>query len=256
MKNELVSIIMVSHERGRYVRETVESVLAQTYRNWELLFIDDNSTDDTITQITELKGRDKRINILHSVYDKGASYLRNTALKEARGRWIAFLDVGDVWAPDKLEKQIAFMEENGYAFSYTKYGVMNKASQDRGIVVGGMAHINRQEMLKCCWPAYMTVMYDSKVTGRMQVLNLKSNNDYALWLNISEKADCHLLDACLAKQRTYWNYLGSVLYTDKMKWRYDCYRIEEDFSPLKATWYTVRNGCYGIWKWMRYVKRG
>ena len=127
-----------------------------------------------------MKGRDKRINISHSVYDKGASYLRNTALKEARGRWIAFLDVRDVWAPDKLEKQIAFMEENGYSFSYTKYGVMNKASQDRGIVVGGTAHINHQEMLKCCWPAYMTVMYDSKVTGKMKVRNLRSNNDYAL----------------------------------------------------------------------------
>lgn len=250
-----MSIIMLSHEGGRYVRETVESVLAQSYQNWELLFIDDNSKDDTIVQITEIKGRDSRINISSSVYNKGISYLRNTALKEARGRWIAFLDVGDVWAPDKIEKQITFMEENGYAFSYTKCEVMNKASQDRGIVIGGKTHIDHQEMLKCCWPTYMTVMYDSNVVGKMSVHNLGSNNDYALWLNVSEKADCHLLDECLAKKRTYWNYLGNILFTDKIKWRYDCYRIEKNFSPLKASWFTLRNGCYGIWKWMKYVKR-
>ena len=131
MTNDLVSIIMLSHNNGQFVRESVESVLAQTYQNWELLFIDDNSKDDTVSQMMDLKGKDQRFNVSLSVYDKGPAYLRNKALKEARGRWIAFLDVGDTWAPDKLEKQIRFMEDNGYAFSYTKYGLMNGESQDR-----------------------------------------------------------------------------------------------------------------------------
>lgn len=255
MSNDLVSIIMLSHERGKYVKETVESVLAQTYQNWELLFVDDNSQDDTIRRMLELKGRDKRINITKSVFDKGTSYLRNTALKLAKGRWIAFLDVGDVWAPDKLERQIRFMEDNGYAFSYTKYGIMNNQSQDRGVVVGGRAHINYKEMQKCCWPAYLTVMYDASKVGTMQVRNRGKNNDYALWLNVCERTDCHLLEENLATLRTPWGLLGRLFATDKFKWRYDCFRVEEDLGIVKATLYTIRNGFYGLVKWFKYVDK-
>lgn len=157
MANDLVSIIMLSRNDVAHVEESVRSILAQTYTNWELLFVDDNSNDGTITKMMELTGKDPRFNITQSVYDKGSSYLRNKALKEAHGRWIAFLDAGDTWTPDKLEKQIRFMEENGYAFSYTKYGIMDLESQDRGVVVGGKAHVNYKEMRKCCWPCYLTL---------------------------------------------------------------------------------------------------
>lgn len=255
MVNDLVSIIMLSHEGSQYVKETVESVLAQTYQNWELLFVDDNSNDGTITKMMDLKGTDPRFNITQSVYDKGTSYLRNKALQEARGRWIAFLDVGDTWVPDKLEKQIKFMEENGYAFSYTKYGIMNEKSQDRGVVVGGKAHINYKEMRKCCWPCYLTVMYDAQQVGQIRVLNQGKNNDYALWLNVCEKVDCHLLDENLATLRTKWSFMGKLFLTDKLKWRYDSFRVEEDLGPITASLFTVRNGFYGLVKWLKYVKR-
>ena len=124
---ELVSIIMLSHNQAQYVEESVRSVMAQTYQNWELLFIDDNSKDNTITLMMDLKEEARirredytyndRIKVSKTVSDRGESVNRNKALKEARGRWIAFLDVGDVWSPDKLEKQVRFMEENGYTFS-------------------------------------------------------------------------------------------------------------------------------------------
>lgn len=255
MSNDLVTIIMLSHERGKYLKETIESVLAQTYQNWELLFTDDNSKDDTISQMMALKGNDRRIVVTKSVYDKGAAYLRNTSLREAHGRWIAFLDVGDVWEPTKLERQIQFMEENGYAFSYTKYSIMNEQSQDRGIVVGGKAHINYQEMQKCCWPCYMTVMYDARKVGKIYVRNLGKHNDYALWLNICERTDCHLLDEVLAKHRTHWGLMGRFFLTNKFSWRYDCFRIEENLGPVKAWLYTIRNGFYGLIKWAKYVSR-
>ena len=129
--NGLVSIIMLSKNKAQYVEESVRSVMAQTYKNWELLFVDDNSKDKTITMMMDLKNEAKirredysfieRIKVAQTVTNRGESVNRNKALREARGRWIAFLDVGDVWAPDKLEKQIRFMEENGYAFSYHKY---------------------------------------------------------------------------------------------------------------------------------------
>ena len=85
--------------------------------------------------------------------------------------------------------------------------------------------------------------------------DIKKNNDYAMWLKVCRKADCYLLDECLAKQRTSWNILGRLLLTDKLKWRYQCYRIEEDLGRYTSVMYTLRNGLYGIWKWMKYVER-
>ena len=147
--NDLVSIIMLSHNNGQYVEESVRSVLAQTYMNWELIVVDDNSQDGTIAKMMELRDEESRIKISQAVYDRGASVNRNAALKDARGRWIAFLDVGDVWHPKKLERQIAFMEENGYAFSYTSYGLMNDKSESRGVVIGGKEHVTHEDMMRC-----------------------------------------------------------------------------------------------------------
>ena len=254
MTNDLVSVIMLSKDNGKYVEETVRSVLAQTYRNWEIVFMDDSSQDDTVSQMMDYV-EDKRFRITQNVVTRGMGVSLNSALRDARGRWIAFLNVGDVWEPTKLERQIAFMEEHGYAFSYTSFELMNENSEKRGIIVGGKDHINYKEMQKCCWPGYLTVMYDASVVGKMHVRNLKKNNDYVLWLNVCEKVDCHLLDECLARHRTPWGLFGRLLATNKFKWRYDCFRIEEDLGPVKASLYTIRNGFYGLVKWFRYVER-
>lgn len=259
MSNGLVSIIMLSWNKGQFVVESVRSVLAQTYTNWELLFIDDASKDSTIRQLMELKDEigktmASKIRILQTVDLRGKTRNRNSALKGAQGRWIAFLDAGDVWAPDKLAKQIAFMEENGYACSYTNYGIMDDASRDRGIVVSGKAHIDHKEMLKCCWPAYLTVMYDADKVGRMCVRTCR-HNDYALWLNVTDRNDFYLLPEKLAMLRTKWGFMGRILLTNKAKWRYDAYRIDEDLGPVKSFFYTLRNGFYGLVKWFRYVQR-
>ncbi len=255
-----VSVVMLSRNKVRFVEESVRSVLAQTYTNWELLFVDDNSKDGTITKLMELKdkmGTDMalKMRILQTVNTRGTTRNRNEALKAAKGRWIAFLDTGDVWAPEKLEKQIAFMEEHGYAFSYTSYGLMDKESRNRGVVVSGKAHVTHEDMLKCCWPAYMTVMYDREKVGEMNVRALQ-NNDYALWLNVSEKADCYLLNENLATMRTKWGRLGRILLTNDFKWRYDAYRSDDDLGRVTSLPYTIRNGWYGIVKWRKYVKRG
>lgn len=265
MSSDLVSIIMMSHNSAQFVEESVRSVMTQTYKNWELLFVDDNSKDKTITMMMDLKDEAKirkedytfidRIKVSQTVSDKGESMNRNKALKEACGRWIAFLDVGDVWAPDKLEKQIRFMEENGYSFSYTQYGLMNNQSQNRGVVIGGKAHVTYQDMLKCCWPAYLTVMYDAEKVGKFRLYHTKQNNDYSLWLAISERNDCHLLAENLATMRTPYGYISRFLRTDKLKWRYEVYRVEEDLEPITSFFYTVRNGWNGLMKWINYVKR-
>lgn len=255
----LVSIIMLSHNKAQFVEESVRSVLSQTYTNWELIFVDDASKDSTICELMELKdqiGRElsDKLRILQTVDLRGKTRNRNSALSEAQGRWIAFLDAGDVWMPDKLEKQIAFMEAHGYACSYTCYGVMDMASRDRGVVVSGKAHIDHKSMLKCCWPCYMTVMYDAQKVGRMSVRTCR-HNDYALWLNVTDRHDFYLLPEKLAMHRTKWGFMGKFLLTNKARWRYDAYRIDEDLGPVKSFFYTLRNCLYGIIKWARYVQR-
>ncbi len=263
--NDLVSIIMLSHRKARFVEESVKSVIAQTYQNWELLFTDDHSKDGTVSLLMELmdEGRSKqekwaverRIHISQTVTERGKSFSRNVSLKEARGKWIAFLDAGDVWAPDKLEKQIGFMEENGYAFSYTQYGLMNRRSENMGVLISGKAQVDHEEMLRCCWPAYLTVMYDAEKVGLVRAKTTKLNNDYALWLNIGVKHVCHLLPENLATMRTPYGRFSRYIRTDKFKWRYEVYRKEEDLGPVTSFLYTVRNGWYGIVKWWKYVKK-
>ena len=260
----MVSIIMLSKNKAQYVEESVRSVMAQTYQNWELLFLDDNSKDDTITKMMDLKEEAKvrredvtvndRIKVSKTVSDRGGVVNRNSSLKEARGRWIAFLNVGDVWAPDKLEKQIRFMEENGYAFSYHQYRLMNSESKDRGFLISGKTHVTHRDMVKCCWPGYLTVMYDAAKIGKVKERS-SWTNDYALWLCISDKTDLYLLPESLATMRTKWNKLGNILLTNNTKWRYDAYRMEEDLGRITSFFYTIRNGWYGIVKWLNYVKR-
>ena len=106
--NELVSIIMPSYNTAKFISETIDSVLAQTYENWELIIVDDCSKDDTDTVVARYT--DPRIRYLKNEVNSGAAVSRNRALREAKGRWIAFLDSDDLWTPEKLQKQIRFME--------------------------------------------------------------------------------------------------------------------------------------------------
>ena len=268
----LVSIIMLSHGDGTYVVDSVKSILAQTYQNWELLFVA-KTNDETLESLSSLREEDIKIQRragkeLMTSYSNSrikASFIvgedndtprRNSALANVQGRWIAFLDAGDIWEPTKLEKQIGFMEEHGYAFSYTQYGIIDKDSHDRGFVIGGKDRVTYQDMMKCCWPAYLTVMYDAEKVGRLQLRNLKGNNDYALWLIVSEEAECYLLKENLAKLRTKWSIFGKVLLTKGIKWRYEVYRIEYRMNPVVSCLCTIRNMYFGIVKWVKYVKRG
>ena len=114
---------------------------------------------------------------------------RNTALRHAKGRWIAFLDSDDLWGPTKLEKQIKFMEENGYAFSYTGYQEIDSDSKTTGVFVSGPKHVTKQGMYNFCWPGCLTVMYDASKIGLIQIEDIKKNNDYAMWLKVIKKCD-------------------------------------------------------------------
>ena len=147
---ELVSIIMPSYNCGKYVEKTIRSVQAQTYQNWEIIFMDDCSADDTIRQVSVLREKDSRIKLFQNHINSGAAVSRNNALREAKGRWIAFLDSDDIWELTKLEKQVRFMEENGYAFSYTEYQEMDSDGNLTGVTISGPKHITKRGMYNFC----------------------------------------------------------------------------------------------------------
>lgn len=252
---DLVSIIMPSYNCGKYVEDAIHSIQAQTYQNWEIIFMDDCSKDDTIRKVSVLREKDSRIHIYRNITNLGAAVSRNNALREAKGKWIAFLDSDDMWESTKLEKQLLFMEENGYAFSYTGYQEIDNDSNPTGVFVTGPNHITKQGMFNYCWPGCLTVMYDAEKIGLLQVADIKKNNCYAMWIKVSKMVECYLLDECLAKYRR--GREGSVSSHGIMTmigWHYKLWHEAEEKNPLAALWHTGVNLVCGFYKKMKYVK--
>ena len=252
--NKLVSIIMPSYNTDIYIEKSIQSVLNQTYKNWELIIVDDCSNDNTDEVI--LKIADSRIKYLKNEKNMGAALSRNRALCEAKGQWIAFLDSDDLWMPEKLERQIKFMEENGYFFSYTNYEEIDSNGNKTGVMVSGPKKITKNGMYNYCWPGCLTVMYDVTKVGLIQIKDIKKNNDYAMWLKVCQKADCFLLNECLAQYRK--GRVGSIS-THSIKtmigWHYKLYYEVEAKGKLLSLFNTGRNIVFGLYKKKKYVKR-
>lgn len=249
----LVSIIMPSYNTAEYIMDSILSVCNQTYKNWELLIVDDCSTDTTKEIMAKIN--DPRIKIFYNERNSGAAVSRNKALREAKGQWIAFLDSDDLWMPDKLEKQIKFMEDNEYAFSYTNYEEINSNGDKTGIKVTGPKHISETGMFNYCWPGCLTVMYNAEKIGLVQIEDIKKNNDYAMWLKVIKRADCYLLDEALALYRR--GRKGSISTNSVMtmlKWHYKLFRICERKNICASAFNTVRNIIWGTYKKLYYVK--
>ena len=252
---ELVSVIMPSYNTSDFICETIESVLKQTYTNWELLIVDDCSTDNTDEVVRSFLS-DNRIKFFKNEKNSGAAVSRNRALREAKGKWIAFLDSDDLWMPDKLAKQISFMEKNGYHFSYTNYAEIDTEDHRKGITVTGPKKITKTGFFNFCWPGCLTVMYDAEAVGLIQIADIKKNNDYAMWLKVCQKAECYLLDEELALYRR--GRVGSVS-THSIKtmigWHYKLFREAEGQNAVEALFNTSRNMLFGFYKKKRYMKK-
>ena len=251
----MVSIVMPSYNTASYIADSIRSVLAQTYRDWELLIVDDCSTDNT-DEVVKLFLDDKRIRYIKNEKNCGAAMSRNRALREARGKWIAFLDSDDLWTPEKLEKQIGFMKENGIHFSYTNYEEMDEKGNRTGVMVTGPRKITKTGYFNYCWPGCLTVMYDAEAVGLIQVADIKKNNDYAMWLKVCRKEDCYLLDENLALYRR--GRKGSISTSSvyaMLKWHYRLFREAEGENPVMALINTWRNMIFGCYKKLRYVRK-
>lgn len=253
--NDLVSIIMPSFNTEKFIESSIKCVINQTYQNWELIIVDDCSTDSTEKIVSQYL-IDKRIKFFKNEFNSGAAVSRNKALREAKGKWIAFLDSDDLWEKHKLEKQVKFMEENNYHFSYTIYEEIDNGGNLLHRIISGPKKITKRKMFNYCWPGCLTVMYDATSVGLIQIKDIKKNNDYAMWLKVCKKENCYLLNENLAKYRR--GRVGSISNNSIMKlikWHYKLFRFAEERSPLVSAWYAGWNLFYGSIKKMIYVKK-
>ncbi len=230
---------MPLYNTENYVADAIDSVIAQTYQNWELLITDDCSTDGSIAIVESYMLKDNRIRLFILEKNSGAAVARNKCLREAQGRYIAFLDSDDVWNPHKLEHQVQFMKNNGYSFSYHEYNVIDEHSNEIGLYVSGKKHVGKYDMYSCCWPGCLTVMYDKNVVGLVQIEDIPKNNDTAIWFKVVEKADCYLLKENLAYYRHREGSITPTSVYQKIRWHYILYRNALDMNSFVAVVWTM-----------------
>ncbi len=246
-----VSIITPSYNSERFIKKTIESVLSQTYTNWEMLIVDDGSTDDSPSLIEKHTRIDGRIKLLRLKRNSGVATARNTAIAEAKGRYIAFLDSDDLWMPEKLEKQLRFMGEKDAVITCTAYLKMDEPGNIKDEIVNVPERTTYSELLKSNSIACLTAMYDIKRIGKVYMCNV-GHEDYTVWLRILRMGhDAYGLNQPLAIYRVRDSSLsGNKLKVARYQWK--IYREIEKLSLSDSLIYFIQYAHYGFKKWRRY----
>lgn len=236
--NTLVSVITPVYNCERYIGETIESVLAQTYLNWELLLVDDCSPDSSVDIIHRYVERDERIRYVKLEKNGGAAIARNAALKEARGRYIAYLDADDLWEPIKLERQIDFMQKNHVVFSCCDY----EKIEDDGTTTYKIVHMPKKFTYEQCLRNTVIqtvgVIVDTAHVDRklLQMPDVRRGQDSATWLQMLRNGvEFRGQNEVLAKYRRVPQSLSSNK-IQAMKRTWHIYRGVEKLSLVKSLW--------------------
>lgn len=237
-EQHLVSIIMPSYNAERFILDSINSVRNQTYQDWELLITDDQSKDNTYAIIKSVAEEDPRIRIFRLDVNSGAAVARNSSISQAKGRYIAFLDSDDLWLPDKLEKQLDFMQRDKIGFSFTAYYVLDDQLRDSYIVYAPKM-ITYKEYLFNTIIGCLTVMVDREITGDFRMPLIRKNQDMATWLSLLKKGhNGYGLDIPLSRYRIVEGSISN----DKIKaaksvWK--VYREVEKLSILQSIYYLM-----------------
>lgn len=231
--NSLVSIVVPLYNGEDFIKSTIYTVFKQTYRNWELVIVDDCSTDNSYKIVNDLARGDSRIRLFKQSSNQGAANARNRAVKESRGKYIAFLDSDDIWNKDKLEKQLNFMEKYNYPITCTYYGKINEDGKNLNHTMKSPQKISYNYLLTH-GIGNSTVIYDQEYVGKTYIPNIRKRNDYLMWLKIIKKTEyIHCLPKELAFHRLRENSISSKkLGLVKYQWR--IYRKYERLSVIKS----------------------
>lgn len=235
MKNELISIIMPTYNCAKFIKETIQSVINQTYENWELVIVDDCSNDNTEEIVASFN--DKRIKYHRLEKNSGAAVARTTAMKMATGNYMAFLDSDDLWKKDKLEKQLDFMKKNNYNFTCTEYEQIDEEGNKLNKVIKTKKKANYNRILLDCPVGNSTVMYNVDNLGKFEVPNIRKRNDDALWLQILKKEKfIYGMPDVLMEYRIRNNSISSNKLS-LIKYHWQLYREIEHLSVIRSAFH-------------------
>lgn len=247
MKSPLVSIITPTFNSRRFVRETVASIKAQNYTNWELLITDDGSTDNTVEILNEIRAEDSRISVFCLKENKGASVARNHSLSRAKGKYVAFCDSDDLWMPDKLTRQIRFMKDRRLAFSYSSYDRIDEFGNQIG-TVRCLPQVTYCKMLRNNYIGCLTAIYDATCVGNITMPDIKKRHDWAFWLKILRKCkEAGGLDESLAAYRVRSESISRDK-IDLLQYNWKLYHELEQLGIIRSSYYTITFPIYYFWK--------
>ncbi len=235
-----VSVIMPAYNSEDYIGEAITSVLEQSYSNLEILVTDDASTDHTAEVVRGLSRQDNRVHLFRNRRNRGAAASRNRSLEQALGRYLAFLDADDIWLPGKLEAQIPFMSARDAAFSFTGYAIYDGNGQFRDQIIGasGPDCVDYAALLrKECTIGCSTVILDRAKLGHMRMIDIRTGQDYALWLHLlrTRNISAHNLKQCFSGYRILPNSVSrNKIDMVKRQWR--IYRHIEHLDPVFSSY--------------------
>lgn len=241
----LVSVITPTYNCGKFIGESIESVQKQSYSKWEMIIVDDCSTDNTKEVVEKYQQLDSRIKYFCLNENSGAAIARTRAMEIASGQYIAFLDSDDLWMPNKLEKQIKFMRENNYLFTNTAYQHMSEDGVLLDKVLKVIPKTDYNRLLLDCPVGNSTVMYDVSKMGKFKVPNIRKRNDDALWLSMLKKEKyIYGLSDVLMKYRLRKDSISSNRWS-LIKYNWQLYREVEQLSIFTSIWHI---GWWGVIK--------
>lgn len=231
-KNPKVSIIVPLYNTKKLLSETIESVLSQTYTNWEMIIVDDCSTDGSYEYAMTFSEKDQRIQVYKLDCNSGPGAATKYGFEKAKGEMIAFLDSDDLWMPVKLERQIKYMTDHQYEFTCTDYEQINEKSSRIGRTIRCKERADYKSVLRICPVGSSTVMITSDLLRKVDIPTIRKNNDYSLWLRILK-----IYPYVYGMQETFMLYRvwpQSISYNKfkKIKYSWRVFREYEGFSVM------------------------
>jgi len=225
----LVSVIMPCYNMASYISDSIKSVVAQTYPNWELLIVDDASTDETVKIIESYSQTDSRIRFATKTQNSGIADTRNQCIQMAQGQFLAFLDADDIWHPEKLEKQLKFMVEKNVGFTYSTYDWIDEDGNTLNKFINTIGNLDYETYLRNTIIGCSTVMVNKTIIGDVVVPKFRTSEDTATWLDILKKGFlAYAIDEPLVSYRIRQHSASS----NKLKASSDLWRVYRQNEKL------------------------
>ena len=249
MKKPKISIITANHNSEKFITTTIESVLAQTEQDWEMIIIDDNSLDKGVKIIEEYCLRDERFKLLKNTTNLGPAKTRNKGLEAAQGRYICFLDSDDIWYESFLEKSVEYLEKNNVAFVFSSYDRKDEALENDNGTFYVPLKVSYNDLLKTCPISCLTAMYDVDVVGKVLMPDILKRQDFGLWLQILKRVPyAYGMQEPMAIYRMRENSVSRNKF-HAAKYQWIVYREVEGLNLIKSCSCLMQWAFYGFKKY-------